>query len=191
MNWYKIRRAKPQDKAALHRIERACFALPWSADELIKDATENILAVYYVAEAAGSPGAVSARSGDTPGSTSPGAVSARPGDTPGSTSPGAVSARPDPLLVGYAGLWVVLDEGHITNVAVDPDYRRQGIAAMLLLKLLEAAREKGAKRFTLEVKRSNAAAIALYERFGFRAAGSRKGYYEEDGEDAVIMWTDT
>jgi ribosomal-protein-alanine N-acetyltransferase len=152
MNWYKIRRARPEDKDGLHRVERACFALPWSADDLARDATENILAIYYVAEAA--------------------------------------DAGHTPTIVGYAGAWVVLDEGHITNVAVDPDCRRRGIAVMLLRELLEAAREKGAKRFTLEVKRTNEAAIALYERFGFRGVGCRKGYYKEDGEDAVIMWTD-
>jgi ribosomal-protein-alanine N-acetyltransferase len=152
VNWFRIRRALPQDKDGLHRVERACFALPWSADELISDAAENILAIYYVAETA--------------------------------------AGGAEPLLVGYAGLWVVMDEGHITNVAVDPDYHRQGIAAMLLQQLLKAAREKGAERFTLEVKRTNAAAIALYERFGFRKAGCRKGYYQEDGEDAIIMWTE-
>ncbi len=76
---------------------------------------------------------------------------------------------------------------HIMNVAVDPDRRRQGIASALLIDLLRRIDGKGA-RFTLEVRESNAGAIELYERFGFRAAGRRRRYYQDNGEDAVIMW---
>jgi ribosomal-protein-alanine N-acetyltransferase len=172
MNWFRIRRAQLRDKEAMHRVERACFVIPWSEDELARDATENILAVYYVAE-------TMARF-----SLAENAEDGFPSQS------GRTVATPELALVGYAGVWVVLDEGHITNVAVDPDYRRQGIAAMLLTQLLKAACEKGARRFTLEVKSTNEAAITLYERFGFRAAGRRRGYYREDGEDAIIMWTD-
>jgi ribosomal-protein-alanine N-acetyltransferase len=76
---------------------------------------------------------------------------------------------------------------HIMNVAVDPDRRRQGIAGELLTDLLRRIDGKGV-RFTLEVRESNAGAINLYERFGFRAAGRRRRYYQDNGEDAVIMW---
>jgi ribosomal-protein-alanine N-acetyltransferase len=76
---------------------------------------------------------------------------------------------------------------HIMNVAVDPDRRRQGIATALLADLLRRIDGHGA-RFTLEVRESNAGAIELYERFGFRAAGRRRRYYQDNGEDAVVMW---
>ncbi len=76
---------------------------------------------------------------------------------------------------------------HVMNVAVDPDRRREGIASALLTDLLRRIDGRGA-RFTLEVRESNAAAIHLYERFGFRAAGRRRRYYQDNGEDAVIMW---
>jgi ribosomal-protein-alanine N-acetyltransferase len=76
---------------------------------------------------------------------------------------------------------------HIMNVAVDPDRRRQGIARALITDLLHRIDGTGA-RFTLEVRESNAGAIELYERFGFRAAGRRRRYYQDNGEDAVIMW---
>ena len=76
---------------------------------------------------------------------------------------------------------------HIMNVAVDPDCRREGIASTLLTDLLRRIDGKGA-RFTLEVRESNTGAIDLYERFGFRAAGRRRRYYQDNGEDAVIMW---
>jgi ribosomal-protein-alanine N-acetyltransferase len=76
---------------------------------------------------------------------------------------------------------------HIMNVAVDPDRRRRGIATALLEALLGAVGERDSQ-VTLEVRRSNAGALALYERFGFRSAGVRRRYYADDGEDAVIMW---
>ena len=76
---------------------------------------------------------------------------------------------------------------HVMNVAVDPDVRRRGIATALLDELLERIDDPRA-RYTLEVRCSNAGAIALYERFGFRAAGTRRRYYQDNGEDALIMW---
>jgi ribosomal-protein-alanine N-acetyltransferase len=75
---------------------------------------------------------------------------------------------------------------HLMNVAVDPDVRRRGLGTMLLEAMLERAGRDAA--YTLEVRTSNAAAIALYERFGFRQAGTRHRYYADTGEDAVIMW---
>lgn len=93
-------------------------------------------------------------------------------------------------IIGYCGLWVILDEGHITNVAVAPEWRKQGVAADLLAALFEEAGKRGARRYTLEVRRSNEDAIRLYEGFGFQIAGYRKGYYADTKEDAAIMWTD-
>ena len=92
-------------------------------------------------------------------------------------------------LLGYAGVWMIVGEGHITNVAANPDYRRNGIARAILTKLFETCqKEHGIGPFTLEVRPSNDAALALYESFGFQVAGRRKGYYENNGEDALIMW---
>ncbi len=76
---------------------------------------------------------------------------------------------------------------HVMNVAVDPDRRREGIAASLIDRLLEST-DGDASQYTLEVRQSNDGAIALYERFGFRAAGTRRRYYQDNGEDALIMW---
>lgn len=92
------------------------------------------------------------------------------------------------LIIGYAGLWAIEDEGHITNVAVHPDFRRMHLGHILVEMLIDQTRQEGLKRFTLEVRVSNAAAIALYEQFGFVSAGLRKGYYEDNNEDAMIMW---
>ena len=91
-------------------------------------------------------------------------------------------------VVGYAGLWCIVDEGHITNVAVHPDYRRSGIGEALLTILLDHTIKNGINSHTLEVRASNKPAICLYEKFGFEASGLRKNYYEDNGEDAIIMW---
>lgn len=84
--------------------------------------------------------------------------------------------------------WAILEEAHITIVAVHPDYLRQGLGQAMLLALLVAAYQRGLERATLEVRVSNQAAIALYEKFGFRQAGLRKRYYQDTGEDALVMW---
>lgn len=89
--------------------------------------------------------------------------------------------------VGYAGLLVVADEGYITNVAVDPSCRRQGVAAQLLRVFDNFAKGNHLAFLTLEVRPSNAAAIALYEGFGFREVGRRRNYYDLPKEDALIL----
>ncbi|MDO4546370.1 MAG: ribosomal protein S18-alanine N-acetyltransferase [Bacillota bacterium] len=91
-------------------------------------------------------------------------------------------------VVGYAGLWWIEDEGHITNVAVMPGYRNRKIAEGIIQVMLDFTCEEGIKHHTLEVRRSNIAAIALYEKFGFQVEGVRKGYYLNNGEDALLMW---
>ncbi len=93
-------------------------------------------------------------------------------------------------VVAYAGMWMILDESHVTNVAVLPDCRRQGIGKRLMASLILYARQQGAERMTLEVRASNAVAKHLYEQFGFESAGIRKNYYTDNHEDAVIMWLD-
>ena len=90
-------------------------------------------------------------------------------------------------VLGYAGLMVVADEGYITNVAVFPEYRRQGIAAQILQVFLEFAAANHLAFLTLEVRPSNAAAIALYQGFGFEEVGRRKNYYDLPKEDALIL----
>ena len=90
-------------------------------------------------------------------------------------------------VMGYAGLLVMADEGYITNVAVFPEYRRQGVAAKLISVFENFARGNKLAFLTLEVRPSNAAAIALYEGFGFREAGRRKDYYDLPKEDALIL----
>jgi len=91
-------------------------------------------------------------------------------------------------VIGYAGMWHVVNEGHIVNVAVKGERRRRGVGALLIEKLIEIALEKEMIGLTLEVRMSNAAAQRLYFKFGFKAEGIRRRYYADTGEDAVIMW---
>jgi len=93
-------------------------------------------------------------------------------------------------VVGYAGMWVILDEGHITTLAVHPSYRRQAIGKTLLNDLISEARRRGCIKMTLEVRPSNTPALELYGQTGFVSYGVRPGYYSDTGEDAVIMWRD-
>ncbi len=91
-------------------------------------------------------------------------------------------------VVGYAGMWHVINEGHITNVAVLHDYRRQGIGDLFMEKLTEIALEREMIGITLEVRMNNRAAQGLYHKYGFKPEGIRKNYYADTKEDAVIMW---
>lgn len=94
----------------------------------------------------------------------------------------------DGKVVAYAGMWHVITEGHITNVAVLEDYRKQGIGDALMEKLEQVALEKEMIGITLEVRINNTPAQRLYHKHGYRAEGLRKNYYPDTHEDAVIMW---
>jgi ribosomal-protein-alanine N-acetyltransferase len=91
-------------------------------------------------------------------------------------------------VVGFCSFWRVMDELHINNLAVLPAFRRQGVARALLEHVLREGTALGARRATLEVRRSNDAARLLYERFGFSVAGVRRGYYTKPVEDALVLW---
>lgn len=94
------------------------------------------------------------------------------------------------VVVGYAGMWIILDELHITTIAVREDCRGQKIGQLLLQHLFALGKIKSAEKATLEVRPSNEVAQRLYENMGFKAYGIRKNYYQDDGEDAIIMWKD-
>lgn len=90
-------------------------------------------------------------------------------------------------ILAYAGMWLILGEAHITNIAVHPDYRRLGYGEVIVRDAMFRAVELGAESMTLEVRVSNSPAIGLYEKLGFKGVGTRKGFYEGK-EDALIMW---
>ncbi len=91
-------------------------------------------------------------------------------------------------LIGVGCLWAILEEAHIIMLAIHPSFQRQGLGQALLLALLKSACDRQLERSTLEVRDSNLAAVSLYKKFGFKEAGRRKRYYEDTGEDALVMW---
>lgn len=99
-----------------------------------------------------------------------------------------VVAELDNEIIGYAGVWIILDEGHITNIAVHPKYQRRGIGRTLMETITAYAAQRGAVRMTLEVRVSNYVAQDLYKKLGYQICGVRKGYYQDTREDAYIMW---
>jgi len=102
-----------------------------------------------------------------------------------------LSACLNNVVVGYAGMWNVCGEGHITNIAVHPEFRGSGIGSLLMEGLINEARKEGISRLTLEVRKSNIIAQRLYEKYGFVTCGIRKSYYADNNEDALIMWKDS
>ena len=105
-------------------------------------------------------------------------------------SPPPVPVSPHPI-VGYGGLWLSVDEGHITTIAVAPEYRGRGIGELALNGLIDQGMALNADMLTLEVRVSNVVAQQLYLKYGFRPAGTRPRYYTDNGEDALIMWTES
>lgn len=105
----------------------------------------------------------------------------------GSESDPMVSACP---IVGYGGLWISVDEGHITTIAVMPEYRGRGIGELVLNGLIDQALALNADMLTLEVRVSNTSAQQLYLKYGFHPSGTRPRYYTDNSEDALIMWTE-
>jgi [ribosomal protein S18]-alanine N-acetyltransferase len=101
-----------------------------------------------------------------------------------------VVRTPDCTVAGFCAFWLVFDEIHINNVAMRPAFRGRGFGTALLHHVLAEGRRLGAQRATLEVRASNAGARRLYERLGFRVAGTRRNYYSHPVEDALILWRD-
>ena len=104
------------------------------------------------------------------------------------SAPANVSTGDLPPMMGLGCFWAILEEAHITVLLVHPDYHQQGLGQALLYTMLVRAKQRGLERATLEVRASNQPAIKLYEKFGFQPVGRRKKYYQDTGEDALILW---
>lgn len=166
-------------------IEREAFPPPWPPTNFKHDLTSNTLACYLVAC---DGGAASEEMGSNPSESLGG-----PGVGPFWTrfrrlfgfgkSPGPQGQ----LVLGFISLWFMVDEAHISNIAVRASLRRHGVAEHLLIAALDVAIERSAELMTLEVRASNAAAQALYQKCGFMEVGVRRAYYSDNKEDAVLM----
>jgi len=99
-----------------------------------------------------------------------------------------LTARHECRLIGYIGMWVIVDEAHITTLAVHPGCRRRGLGSHLLRLLIRQAARRGAAKVTLEVRERNLAAISMYQSFGFHQTDVLRGYYGDTGENGLVMW---
>lgn len=180
---YVVDRMTVADIPRVTEIERLAYPSPWPSSAYKKELQENRYAHYIVVrdtQLAARP--AQPERAEAPRRTFP--LSLLPGKTQTPISPDTAS------IVGFAGLWLMVDESHVTTIAVHPDYRGRGIGELMLSSLLGISYEIGARMVTLEVRVSNSVAQNLYRKYGFKEAGVRKRYYSDNHEDALIMWTD-
>ncbi|MCS7260681.1 MAG: ribosomal protein S18-alanine N-acetyltransferase [Anaerolineae bacterium] len=170
-----VRPMQLADVPAVMAIEHTAFSLPWPEGAYRHEITKNELAHYYV---------LCFRSPSAPQQARVSSWWRRLRD---SLRPEA--AAPREVLLGYGGFWMMVDEAHISTIAVRQDVRGRGLGEFLLLGLLDEARRLGAQTATLEVRVSNTVARALYTKYGFRETGRRVAYYHDNNEDAIIMTT--
>ena len=154
------------DVPAVQEIERAIFSTPWPRNAYYRELASRNTAHYIVLRRRWE--------GPIDGPRPPGV---RPGD--------------DDEIVGYGGMWRMYDEAHVTTIGVRKDVQGHGYGRVLFAGLVQAAYELGAKWVTLEVRVSNVSAQRMYEGFGFKVIGRRRGYYTDNGEDAIVMWSDS
>jgi len=162
-------------------IERRSFNTPWSANTYRTEIRNAATSRYIVARA--SPTLPPPRDERRPHRRSL-LASLFPG-----LFGGPAIRSPYPI-IGYGGVWLSVEEGHITTIAVSPDYRGLGVGELLLNGLIDQAINLNADVLTLEVRVSNLVAQQLYLKYGFKPAGTRPRYYTDNGEDALMMWTD-
>lgn len=216
MTQYVVRPMQYEDIEAVGEVERECFTTPWPASAYRRELRDNRMGRYIVlAEVVDDE--TTHRSANRPLSQSdnqsvnralherPASESASQSTRSGEPGGGVRRAvgqflrpfgRPAPVatvkerIVGFAGMWLMLDEAHVTTIGVKRDLRGLGLGELLFATLLEIAMNLGARRATLEVRVSNHSAQALYRKYGFHEEGTRRRYYSDNNEDALIMWSD-
>ncbi len=151
------------DIATVQEIEREIFATPWPRNAYYRELASRASAHYVVLRQEN--------------------ADERP--------PGYRSPDFDPTILGYGGMWRMYDEAHVTTIGVRKDLQNHGYGRILFAGLVQAAYDMGGKWVTLEVRTTNENAMKMYEAFGFKVIGRRKGYYTDNGEDAIVMWSDS
>ena len=179
---YRVEPMTSQDIAAVMQIEQEAFSAPWSARAYDYELQYNEMAHYYVVRSQSAVSAHVQPRAATPASWWQRLVRRERDVSVPST------AEQDGIL-GYGGFWLMVDEAHISTIAAHHDWRRRGIGELLLASMIDAGAEIGAQMVTLEVRLSNLNAQSLYRKYGFEVTGRRKGYYSDNGEDALIMST--
>jgi ribosomal-protein-alanine N-acetyltransferase len=185
------------DVPDVSRVERRCFANPWPASAYRRELQNPAQNHYVVLRElrASSLARAGLEIGQNEADAADGAAPRR-GPVPrrsllpiGRGRQPEANGRESSSVIGFVGMWLAFDEAHITTIGVDPDQRGRGLGELLLICMFDEAIERGANWLTLEVRVTNAAAQALYRKYGFTAHGTRKRYYSDNNEDALIMWS--
>jgi ribosomal-protein-alanine N-acetyltransferase len=182
--YYFIEPMVEDDIPYVQQIESLSFTTPWSANTYRRELRNTQSCRYVVACASTTPPPPSDQ--HTPARRS-GLFSQLVATLFPNLAP--TLAAPTPI-VGYGGVWLTVDAAHITTIAVTPAHRGQGVGELLLNALIDHAYDLHAQTITLEVRVSNSVAQKLYVKYGFQPVGTRPRYYTDNGEDALIMWTD-
>ncbi len=191
---YVVRPMRLEDIDDVGFVERECFSTPWPSYAYRREIRDNRLSRYAVlvwrdASASASPPAAHADHGEEAhlsGVRRALSQVLRPFGVAGPQP----HAPPGEELIGFVGLWLVLDEGHITTICVAQRFRGKGLGEILLSHIMGEAQALGARKVTLEVRVTNDVAQALYKKYGFTVEGIRRRYYSDNNEDAYIMWSD-
>jgi ribosomal-protein-alanine N-acetyltransferase len=190
MTKYVVRPMRFEDIDAVGEVERECFSTPWPSSAYRRELRDNRLGRYIVLVEVRDPTATPPRAEPIADEQATGVRRAmgqllRPFSRPTS------SVMPsNERIVGFAGMWLMLDEAHVTTIGVKRELRGHGLGEILFATLLQIAIDVGAHRSTLEVRISNQSAQALYRKYGFHDEGVRRRYYSDNNEDALIMWSE-
>jgi [ribosomal protein S18]-alanine N-acetyltransferase len=179
---YRIEPMQLKDIPEVIDIERDSFSMTWPANSYKRELEQNRMARYVVLRYTPGPGEPPFERRARDPRPFPLSLIPNPFDR--------LEDNNDPPLVGYGGVWLMVDEAHVTSVAVRPEFRGRGLGQLLMLALFDVALQKQARWLTLEVRLSNTGAQELYKKLGFREAGVRPRYYTDNNEDAVIMWSE-
>lgn len=185
---YRIRPMQEFDIYQVSEIDREAFPTQYPPPNFKKDLNKGVIR-YLVAFEENSSQGIQTESGETESGTNfPGLISRIRGmfDKENRLDRRVVTSTNHNIL-GYAAMWLMVDEAHLTSIAVKGTYRRRGIGETLLNSIIDLALKLNAQIVTLEVRESNVAAQGLYRKYGFARMGIRRGYYSDDGEDAIIM----
>jgi ribosomal-protein-alanine N-acetyltransferase len=177
---------------AVSAIERQSFPQPWPQNAYRREIQENRMAHYIVVRQLERVPASVAPARPEPRAPAGGDLLGRLGRLLRPPDPPPTPQLEEELrsIVGYAGIWVMTDEAHVTTIASHPDMRGRGVGELLLVALIHRGTDIGARWMTLEVRASNSVAQNLYRKYTFKEMGVRRRYYSDNGEDALVMWTD-
>jgi ribosomal-protein-alanine N-acetyltransferase len=196
VRFIEIKHLAPEHLPGAVEIDRLCFGGLWAIEGYMRelDSPNSDLLGLWVRETADCESARVSTENESFDIFTPqngAGTGAPPLQLPGSQNRAGTGAPPlqiPPTLIGVGCLWAILEEAHIIMLAIHPSFQRQGLGQALLWALLKSACDRQLERATLEVRDSNLAAVCLYKKFGFKEAGRRKRYYEDTGEDALVMW---